>query len=315
MVNRILTVITVVILVGFLFGCSSNQKQYSIDLIVKGTETDFWKSVNRGAQDASKQYNCKVTMTGPSEEKDYLSQVKIVENTIKRKPDAILIAAVDYNLMSNSVNKAAESGIPVLMVDSATNSDKAKTFIGTDNVLLGQRLATELAWLSPPKGIIGIVSFVKNSYPSQEREQGFRDYFKNNKNYQLANTVYCDSDFDNAENLTIELIQDNPDIVAIAGLNAQAATGAARALNKLNRNDIILAGIDCSVEQVEYIENGILDVAVLQNPYQMGYLSVENAVRYLNGDEIPERITTGIYVINKNNVFKEEYQQLIFPFK
>lgn len=77
------------------------------------------------------------------------------------------------------------------------------------------------------------------------------------------------------------------------------------------------SGVDdylCTVEEADYMEQGILDVAVLQNPYLMGYFSVETAYNVLTGKRVERNIHTEVYVIDKENMFSEEYQRLIFPF-
>ncbi|WP_312644187.1 substrate-binding domain-containing protein [Hydrogenoanaerobacterium sp.] len=315
MIRRILAILWAMLIVFTLASCSTVKKEYQVDLIVKSTNSDFWDSVYDGAKAAGAKYNINLRFLGPDEEKNYRNQVRIIEQSVTRKPDAIILAAADYAMMAEPMESVVDAGIPVIMLDSAVDSDRWKSFVSTDNIKAGAVLAAEVAErVKTSDAKIGVVSFVKNSSPSKERYAGFTDYITQNTDMSIVNTVYCDSDIDLAKELTLEMIKNYPDMTVIAGLNAQAATGAARALAELGREDVFLAAIDCTVEQAEYMEENILKVAVLQNPYLMGYFSVQATYKILKNERVERNIDTAVCVVDKENMFSEEVQQLIFPF-
>lgn len=314
MKNRICCVSMIAIMLLGLCSCNSVKKSYNVDIIVKSTNSEFWKSVYDGAKAAGAEYNIDLRFLGPTKEEDYNVQVSIFNQSLLSEPDAIILAAGDYTIMAEPVETAKDADIPVILVDSGVNSDAWVSFVSTDNYKAGNVLAEEIEKRVSSTVEIGVISFVKNSLPSLERTAGFSDYIRENTQMKIVETVYCDSDIDKAEQLTLEMIRNHPNIKVIAGLNAQSATGAARALETLERSDIFLAGIDCTVEEADYMERDILDVAVLQNPYLMGYYSVETAYKVLTGKRVEKNIYTEVYVIDKHNMFSEEYQRLIFPF-
>lgn len=311
--KRFFAILLIVAFCICLMGCSFSSKIYTIDLIVKGTGTEFWKSVDKGAQSAATAYHVDVKMFGPTVEKDYIDQTNYIEQAIARKPDAIILAASDYDLMAKQVENAVNAGIPIVMVDSDVNSNRTIAYVGTDNVALGGTLAQELCKRTKAGGKVAVISFVQNSFPAVQREKGFRDAVVKDNRFKLLNTQYCDSDIKTAEQQTFAVLQSEPDLVAIAALNAQSATGAARALSKFGGNGIPLFAVDCTPEEAMYMEEGNLALALLQNPYQMGYYSVGAAVQALNGQSVKD-INTDIYTVDKNTMFDELYQQLIFPF-
>ena len=57
-------------------GCAARADggPYSVYLIVKSTETEFWKSVFAGANAAKSTYNVELTVLGPETEEDYALQ-------------------------------------------------------------------------------------------------------------------------------------------------------------------------------------------------------------------------------------------------
>lgn len=290
---------------------TGSSKPFTIDLIVKGTDADFWRSVNDGAQEAAGFYGATVRMYGPETEKFYMDQIGVVEKSIARRPDAIVLAAADYTLLAQPVQQAVDAGIPVVMVDSDVDNQNTVAYVGTDNDQLGRRLARELCE-HVSGGEVGIVSFVQDSYPAVQRESGFRSAMEKNGQFTLFDTVYCESDADKAAELTTAMVKQNPQLCAVVALNAQSAEGAARALSELGSSIPVFA-IDCTPVEAMYMEEGIVSVALLQNPYQMGYYSIEAACKHLRGEAVGD-VSTGIYAVDSNTLFDDLYQQLIFPF-
>ncbi len=312
--------VTVAVLAGaavamlYFWHTGFNSKKYTFDLIVKEADMDFWRSVNQGAQAAASTYNVNVSMIGPAIEKDYSQQVSLLESSIARKPDAIILAAADYNLLAKPVQEAIDKGIPVIMVDSDVDNPNTVAYVGTDNVNLGTQLAKQMQKrLDQTSGEVGIVSFVKESYPAVQRESGFRSILGTDRRFTLLDTAYGDSDVQKTEYQTAVMVAQHPKLAAIASLNAQSSEGAAQALSKLGRKDIPLFAIDCTPEEAMYMEDGILKLAILQNPYQMGYYGVETACRRLKGEKVNNRYTD-IYSVDITTLFSDRYQQLVFPF-
>jgi ribose transport system substrate-binding protein len=52
---------------------------------------------------------------------------------------------------------------------------------------------------------------------------------------------------------------------------------------------------------IKYIEKGKLSVTVAQNPYDTGYLSVEQALKAIKGESVEKRVDSGIDIITQDN--------------
>ena len=110
------------------------------------------------------------------------------------------------------------------------------------------------------------------------------------------------------------MLQKNPKINVIAGLNEYSSVGAARAVLDLNLDgEIFMVGFDSSLREVEYLEAEVFHAIVLQKPLNMGYLAVENTVKLLQNKEIPQDIDSGSVLITKETMYSPENQKLLFP--
>ena len=73
-----------------------------------------------------------------------------------------------------------------------------------------------------------------------------------------------------------------------------AATPVESALKSGHK--VLLVGVDSGKAQQQYIRDGVISGSVSQNPYQIGYKTIENAVKSLNGEKIDKahRIARGL---------------------
>ena len=146
-----------------------------------------------------------------------------------------------------------------------------------------------------------------------EREAGLREGLgileKN-----IAEVVFCDSDYHKAYEVTKELLNKFPQITVIAGLNEYSSVGAAKAVQDLGlEKEIFMVGFDSSMKEVEYLEAEVFKAIVVQKPLNMGYLAVENTVQLLLNKEIPEMMDSGSALITKDSMYTPENQKLLFP--
>jgi ribose transport system substrate-binding protein len=236
-----------------------------------------------------------------------------MRQSIERNPDAIILAAADSPEMAELKDLATGNGIAVVAVDSPFSKDKRAIYVGSDNYELGITLAKEVKSRFVG-GAIAIISYIEESNAAIEREAGFLDEMLRSPEFSIIKTVYCDSNPETAKEQTLKLIvYDNASLIAVACLNEQAVSGAGMAIEETGRLDVFLAGIGCSSDGARYMELGVLDVTLLQNPFAMGYYSVEAAVRNIRSEQNEGVIYTDFRVITKENMFLEENQRLIFP--
>jgi len=162
---------------------------------------------------------------------------------------------------------------------------------------------------------IVIMSFVKGTATANQRETGFREAAGLYPYIEVLDTLYCNSDEYLAEQLTKEALNAEPDIDAFVCLNAFGTVGAARAIDELGlAGRVKIIGFDSSTAEVKYLEKGVIQSLVIQNPFNMGYLGVKYAHDALNNEQVPENYNTGSTTIDRENMYFPENQKLLFPF-
>ena len=75
-----------------------------------------------------------------------------------------------------------------------------------------------------------------------------------------------------------------------------------------------MVGFDNSIEDVQLLEEGVFVGIVVQKPFNMGYLGIEQAYKILKNEEFKVQLDSGSELITKENMYTEENQKLLFPF-
>jgi ribose transport system substrate-binding protein len=272
----------------------------------------FWRSVRDGAVSAAQDFNVSVSLRGPKNERDLQGQIDIVLQAIEEKPDAIVLAAADYNLLVPLAREIRRRGIVLVCIDSFIHSDDANVRIGTDSYEGGQKCAAALLRSVHLGDTVAVMSYVKGSSTAIDRESGVRDSLKDK--VRLLDTQYSDSDANTAYHQASRLIARIPDLRGIVALNEPTAAGAARALTESGKTrSIALIGFDNSFLVLKYVERGIIRDTIVQKPFNMGYLGVKVARELIGGARPPRFINTGSIDISNANMFQPENQKLLFP--
>ncbi|WP_157950052.1 substrate-binding domain-containing protein [Vallitalea okinawensis] len=296
-------------------GDGNNEKK--IGLVLKSVEEDleFWQLVKMGAEVAAEELNINLEIQGPTDESDIHGQIRIMEDTIKTQPDAIILAACDYKYLVPVAEKAIKEEITLMTLDSNIAGGLATSFIATDNVNATRAVAHELAKLIKEEGEVAVISYVEGASTAIDRESGFTEALSEYKNIKIVEIAYSDGLEDKAYEETKRIINKYPNLKGIFGANDPSALGVARAVEELGlEGEIVVVGFDSSLEQIQYLEDDITTAIVVQRPFNMGYIAVKTAVDSLSEKEVESYIDTGFKLINKKTMHEKENEKLLFPF-
>ncbi|GAA3327047.1 hypothetical protein GCM10020331_065450 [Ectobacillus funiculus] len=81
------------------------------------------------------------------------------------------------------------------------------------------------------------------------------------------------------------ILQQYPNIKGVFAINDVMALNALEVIKK-HGNKVPVVGTDGIIKMVESIEDGTIPSTVTQNPYDMGYISVETAWKVIKGERV-----------------------------
>ncbi|SEC02268.1 substrate-binding domain-containing protein [Paenibacillus sp. GP183] len=274
---------------------------------------EFWQALIDGAKVAAKESGALLEIIGPRSDRDAQDQMNVIHSIIQYGPlpQAILLSPVDSERMVETEKAIRQKGIPLITFNSPISGDMSSGIIATDHVEAGRNATQSVLSLSPEATRIVIVNSNQISSVYLDRMRGIQNAGVLNSDLLKFETVYTDGP---AENLKLRLTSQR-DIDALIALNESAMLGAVKVVKELGlTGKVPIIGFDSSPDSIRMLEAGDIQMLIVQKPYQIGYLSVRNAMRLIHGEEIEWNIHIGSEMITAQNMYSAENQKLLFPF-
>ena len=282
---------------------------YKIDVICKTLSSEYWTYIKAGAEAYAKEHpEVTVDVKGPPSETSYDEQMNMIQTDLGSGAyDGYIIAPLQADTAATLI---ADTDKPVMALDSAINSDKVISFIGTGNeeaAKAGAAAAVEAAKAAGWTDIKCIeIAGVQGDGTNTARMNGYIAGINENGGEFLENEVhYANAVADLATNEMEGIMSSHPEGIAIICANNDdmalaAANAAAKAGLDTYKNTIFL-GFDGQIPAAEAILEGKMTMSTAQNPYNMAYLAVETMVKHLNGEQVDPVVDSGYTIITKDN--------------
>lgn len=263
----------------------------------------FYKIINNEILKVVEKNNDTLITLDP--ELDVDKQNEQIYKFIDQKVDGIFINPIDFEQIEPALQAAKRANIPVIIIDAPVSDESlVNCTIVSDNYDAGVQCAKDMMERLDSANIVLLKHTTAKS--AKERIEGFLSVIDNNEKYKVINEAECDGQLEIAMPKMQEIIEETPDIDVVMALNDPSALGALAALEKNNKNDVMVYGIDGTPEIKALIgRNQMIVGTVAQSPIKMGQIAVENMYNILNGKKkIEKNILIPISLINKENLFK-----------
>lgn len=228
----------------FLSCGGSAKKQYVIG--VSQCSEDVWREkLNEELRIAALYYN-NVDLRIKSAYDDVKLQTEQINSFVDEGVDLLIVAPGQVTI-SPAIDRAYEKGIPVIIFDRRTRSDKYTAYIGADNKEIGSSMAEYLAGALTSGGRILELSGLYSSSPAIERQQGFDSVVATRPGLEIVAQAHADWTEEGAFRVMDSLLsKSHPQFDCLFAHNDRMAMGARRAAAKhgLDINNIQFCGID-----------------------------------------------------------------------
>lgn len=323
--NKLVLLLSAVCIALLFASCAKkpavDKSKITIAVIPKGTTHEFWKSIHAGAVKAAKELDVEIIWKGPLKEDDRESQITVVEDFITRGVSGIVLAPLDNTALRRPVSEAARTGIGVVIIDSALDSNDFASFVSTDNYVGGQKAGEYMAKILNGKGKIAVLRYQEGSASTQEREKGFLDVIAKYPDIKVVSEnqyggATTETAYKASENL-LAPFRNSDQSLALDGLfcpNESTTFGMLRALQDNSfAGKVKFVGFDSSQMLVKALKDGHINALILQDPMNMGYLGVKTMVQHLRGQPIEKLIDTGSAVATAENMNDPQIDKLLNP--
>jgi ribose transport system substrate-binding protein len=285
-------------------GNQQQDKRIKVVFIAMDSMDMHWLTVKSAIEaKAAEIGNINFIFNAPPGKVDPSIQLQMVEDAITQKADILMLAPLHADALVPGIEKAHRAGIKVIMIDTKANTEEYDCFLGTDNAAAARIDANEMGKVLNGRGKIAIINAQAGAFTTLTRENAFKEEIAAKyPAITIVGTQYSDGDRTKALNIATDFITAYPDLAGIYACNDGATVGGANGLEQASKAGIIkFIGWDWS-DHKPLIERGVIQVTLVQNPWEMGYQGLQMGIDVLNGKTVPRYVDTGVRVITKENV-------------
>jgi simple sugar transport system substrate-binding protein len=252
---------------------NAQSKDLIFATVVKITGINWFNRMEVGVKEfGEKNPSIKTSQSGPGQA-DAAQQLRLIEDLVAKKVDALAIVPLDPSALEPILKKAIERGIIVVTHEADNQINTNADIEAFDNTAYGARLNDRLAACMGNEG--KWTSFV-GSLGSQSHVQ-WADGGANNAKAKYAKMVLVDAknestnDANKAYEKTKEILRKHPDIKGFQGSSSLDVLGIGRAIDEAGlQAKTCVFGTGLPNDASKFLETGAIDGISFWDPKDAG---------------------------------------------
>lgn len=258
-----------------------------VALVMKSLANEFFLTMENGARAHQKQSGntYELIANGIKDEIDTAGQIKIVEQMIVSKVDAIVIAPADSSALVAVMKRALDAGIVVVNIDNKFDDAVLKAkgiaipFVGPDNRKGAQQVGDYLATKLKSGDKVAIIEGVSTSFNGRQRTAGFQDAMKK-AGVKVVSVQAGEWEIDKANKIAAAMLSENPDLKALLNGNDNMAIGTVAALKSAGKTGkVMVVGFDNISAVGPMLKDGRMTATADQHADKLAVFGIETALK------------------------------------
>ena len=263
-----------------------------VALVMKSLANEFFLTMEDGAKTYQKDHSADFDLisNGIKDETDTSSQIRIVEQMIVSKVDALVIAPADSKALVPVLKKASDAGIKVVNIDNRLDPEVLKSksldipFVGPDNRkgarLVGEYLAKQLKQGDQ----VGIIEGVSTTTNAQQRTAGFKDAMEA-AGMKIVGVQSGNWEIDKGNAVAAAMLNEYPDLKALLAGNDSMALGAVSAVRAAGqKGQVQIVGYDNIKAIHPMLKDGRVLATADQFAAKQAVFGIEAALKLVKGE-------------------------------
>lgn len=271
----------------------------TIATFTRNPSNPILRGVRIGSEIAAKSAGAQIVHYIPRSESE-TEQLGLIDEVIRNKPDALVLAPFDPTAMLPAVDKLNAAGIPVTNVNERLAGGKVVAYVGTDDYQLALTTARYLIDAMGKKGNVVILEGPENLPTSIARVKAYKDILKEYPDVKLLASKSANYARTPAIDTMKSFLRLYPQIDGVLAANDPMAIGAIESLKAAKRKSLVV-GINASREVIELIKSGDLLGSGDYNGFMQGCLATEIAIANLHKQPVPAEINLKALVMDRSN--------------
>jgi LacI family transcriptional regulator len=219
-----------------------------------------------------------------------------------------VFAPIFYDVSLEIIDKCNKENIPYVFFDVSIDDSKSLAFYGQNAYMSGYLAGKLMSYALDDSNEVLILkgkNITSSGHHLDKREQGFRAFFSSIENNKVVNINTAEIDIWSQDLLYGQLMSTLNKYSRLKGIfviNSRVHKFASYFEEKKIR-DLLIIGYDLLEENVRYLDKGIVQFLISQNPEEQGYKSVMALFDHLVLNKQVHRINySPIDIIMKENI-------------
>jgi ribose transport system substrate-binding protein len=295
----IVSLVCLTVLISFIVHFLKEDEKLKVVVVAKSLNLEYWKIFEAGAKKAFDDFDIDGQVIAPNSIYPITNEANTLKKILRIHPDALIVTPMHPSVTIPVLMEYKKNNIPVLFAGRDADWKDKVTYIGTDHFKLGIMAGSLLGSMLQPGDQVAIIHGTLKDPAEVERLKGAKDVL-GKAGIEIATEQLGEDRLGKTISVIENILQNHPDI---QGVFATDDLMALDVLKKVETEGLMIpiVGTDGITEMMEIVDAGKLNATVAQNPYDMGYLSVEQAIKAVKGEYVPERIDSGVDILTKDN--------------
>ena len=214
----------------FLLACTEKKPRYVIG--VSQCSEDIWREKQNAELRMAAYFHDNVDLRFAAAYDSDERQIQQIDSLVATGIDLLIVAPNQVATISPAIDRAYDKGIPVIVFERKTGSQKHTAFISADNYEMGRVMGEYIISRLHGHGNVLEIKGLDGSSPSIERHNGFIEALKNAPGIKVVASLQGDWTEPTAYKTTKEWLYNNKDVRVdlVFGANDRTAMGARKAL-------------------------------------------------------------------------------------
>ena len=273
------------VLAMLLVSCSGGKVKYRIG--ISQCSADIWRDKQNAELRMGAYFHDNVELKFAAAYDSDERQVQQIDSLVNSGIDLLIVAPNQVQTISPAIDRAYDKGIPVIVFERKTSSQKYTAFISADNYEMGRVMGEYIVARLHGQGHVMEIKGLEGSSPSIERHNGFMDAIKQSPGIQVVASLQGDWTEPTAYETTRQWLANNKDVRVdlVFGANDRTAMGARKAFLPLTSHlSPLFCGIDGLPGEnggIQLVRDSLLDASYIYPTH--GDQIIELAVNILEG--------------------------------
>lgn len=289
------------------------SKPWKICALFPHMKDTIWLAMNYGIVEEARRQGAAVTIYQAGGYENLPKQLTQFDDCMASNFDALIVGAISEAGLARKFNEAQKAGKPVIAVLNPVDKAPTTSKVFANNVIMGEQTGQYLADAAgdQPSKIIALPGPAGSGWAEQFAE-GLKNIVDKNDKLELLEEKFGDTGVAVQLGLVQNSLQAYPDVNVLWG-NATMVEAAIGSVLEAGRDDIKLIAAYENQAMLNALQNDQILGFATQYPVLQGRLSVDLAIRALEGQDVPTFLSPIPRMVSKESLADIDMNSVLAP--